>query len=54
MVTSLQGYIRNIVVYNPRTQRGTLQPGQWDYYAMVLDPMDTSWMVTFSPTKQTC
>ncbi len=45
-MASLQGSLRNIVVYNPRTQRGFLQPGEWDYYAMILDPMDTSWMVS--------
>ena len=32
-------------MYDPRTQHGSLQPGQWDYFEMVLDPMDTSWMV---------
>ena len=32
-------------MFNPRTQRGHLQPGQWDYFEMVLDPLDTSWMV---------
>ena len=42
---SLQGTFREMVVYNPRTQHGALQPGQWDYFEMALDPMDTSWMV---------
>lgn len=41
----MQGGFNNIVVYNPRTVHGYLQPGNWDYYAMILDPMDTSWMV---------
>ena len=43
---SMQGGFKNIVVYNPRTMHGYLQPGHWDYYAMILDPMDTSWMVS--------
>ena len=42
---SPQGTFREMVVYDPRTQHGLLQPGQWDYFKMVLDPMDTSWMV---------
>ena len=42
----MQGGFKNIVVYNPRTMHGYLQPGHWDYYAMILDPMDTSWMVS--------
>ena len=28
--------------------RGYLQPGQWHYYRMVLDPTDASWMVRAS------
>ena len=43
---SLQGTFREMAVFNPRTQRGHLQPGQWDYFEMVLDPLDTSWMVS--------
>ena len=42
----MQGTFRDIVVYNPETEHGYLQPGQWDYYAVYLDPMDTSWMVS--------
>ena len=42
---SPQGTFREMAVFNPRTQRGHLQPGQWDYFEMVLDPLDTSWMV---------
>ena len=42
---SMQGSFKNIVVYNPRTAHGYLLPGHWDYFAMILDPMDTSWMV---------
>ena len=38
-------------MFNPRTQRGHLQPGQWDYFEMVLDPLDTSWMVRLSPAS---
>ena len=45
---SMQGGFKNIVVYNPRTAHGYLQPGHWDYFAMILDPMDTSWMVSTS------
>ena len=45
---SAQGTFREVAVFNPRTQRGHLQPGQWDYFEMVLDPLDTSWMVRHS------
>ncbi|KAK9908647.1 hypothetical protein WJX75_000927 [Coccomyxa subellipsoidea] len=38
------GDLNTIILKMPRPMKGFLQPGQWHYYEMTLDPTESSWM----------